>query len=874
MWAKIGYFILRQRIPLAAVMILLTAWMAFESRQVRMSYRFGGVLPEDDSTFVDYKKFTDQFSEDGTVLAIGYRDSNIWELQNFNRWRALARDLSALTVDKDGTPAGIVDSIFSSAKCYNLALDTTDSKFRFSQIFEHDPTSQEELDSLRQVLMNLPFYEGLLYQKGTDAGLMMVFVNAELFNSEHRGNAVERMMELTDRFTTDTGIKTYVSGMPYIRTVMSVKVKAELKFFTMLSAIICMVLLFFFFRSFKVTFVVMSVVVVSVVVAIGTIALFDYPITMLMGLIPPLMIVTTVPNCIYLVTKYHQEFQRYGNKTRALARVVQKAGSAAFMINATTAVGFATFIFTSSDLLKHFGVIASLNCMMAFFLSLLIFPIVYSFLPAPTERHLGHLNSKWLEQGLDALVRLVIYKRRWIYGVTIVVTAAGIYGISRIETTGNIVDDIPDSDRVITDLRWFEENFHGVMPFEILVESQRKGHFGKTQLPKSAKNIDTLQRLLNHYVITLDGKTIHPFAKSLSIVDAVKFANQGFNYGDPEYYDLPSMRDQWGSIASSVELNESKSSSFKKNFMDSTARMTRITTQIADIGTKDMDKLMADIKPKIDSALSAEARSKHATMIEEADALLANLPDTVTAADRDRIKHESDSMKLEADSALIKAKYNVTLTGTSVVFLEGTNYLVSDLFVSLLFGVLIISLMMAAMFWSARMVFISFIPNVIPQIITAGIMGFVGIPLKPSTILVFSIALGITVDNTIHYLAKYRQELKFHNWKIKESALLAIRETGASMVYTSLVLLFGFGCFAASEFEGTRALGVLTAVTLLVAMITNLLVLPALLLSFQKRITTKSFREPFFQLLDEEDDSHYSDWSVQKINLEHNHESF
>jgi predicted RND superfamily exporter protein len=547
----------------------------------------------------------------------------------------------------------------------------------------------------------------------------------------------------------------------------------------------------------------------------GSIALFDYPITMLMGLIPPLMIVTTVPNCIYLVTKYHQEYQRYGNKTRALARVVQKAGAAAFMINATTAVGFATFIFTSSDLLKHFGVIASLNCLLAFFLSLLIFPIVYSYLPPPTERHLGHLNSPWLESILDALVRSVIFYRKWIYAITLVLSAVCIYGISRMHTTGNIVDDIPDSDRVITDLKWFEANFNGVMPFEILIDCGKKGQITKE---KNLQKIEELQMLLADYTLALKDTAIHPFSRSLSIVDASKYLRQAFYMGDSAYYSLIP-REEQAFIGEFIGDDNRADKGVEKTFLDSTKRLTRVTTQVADIGTKEMDRLMADIKPKIDSIFDP-------------------------------------------------AKYKVTLTGTSVVFLEGTNYLVGDLFSSLLFGVIIISIMMAIMFWSARMVFISFIPNIIPQIMTAGIMGFAGIPLKPSTILVFSIALGITVDNTIHYLAKYRQELKYHNWKIKESALLAIRETGASMVYTSLVLLFGFGCFAASEFEGTRALGVLTAVTLLVAMITNLVILPALLLSFQKRITTKSFQEPFFQTLDEEDDLHYDDWSVRKIELE------
>lgn len=812
MWASISSFILRQRILLGTLMLGFTLFMGWKSREAKMSYKFGGVLPKDDSTFVEYQKFLNQFGEDGSILAIGYNDPHIWQLDNFRQWQSLIDDLKRVQVDVEGVPSDMVDSIFSMGNCYDLEKDTSLQTFKFKQIFPREIKSQEELDSLKSRLYALPFYRDLLYKTESDAGLMMVFVNAGLFNSEYRGDGVQQMLALTDSFTARTGIKTYVTGMPYIRTVMSMKVKNELRFFTMLAGIICTVLLLLFFRSFKVTLVVMSVVTVAVLIAMGSIALFNYPITALMGLIPPLMIVTTVPNCIYLVTKYHQEYQRYQNKTRALARVVQKAGAAAFMINATTAVGFATFIFTSSDLLKHFGVIASLNCMLAFFLSLIIFPVVYSFLPPPAERHLGHLNSPWLEKGLDQLVRLALYHRAKIYVATGLLTALGLFGISQMHTTGNIVDDIPDSDRVIQDLRWFENKFNGVMPFEIMVDCKKKGQITKD---KNLAKIEELQDTLRNFQLQLKDTLLHPFSKSLSVVDAGKYIKQAYYEGDSAFYSLMS-RDEQPFIAEYLKGNKAAGEKVQKAFLDSTKQMTRITTQVADIGTRDMDQLMRQIKPKIDSIFHPE-------------------------------------------------KYDVTLTGTSIVFLEGTNYLVGDLFSSLLFGVIIISIMMAFMFWSARMVFISFIPNIIPQLITAGIMGFAGIPLKPSTILVFSIALGITVDNTIHYLAKYRQELKFRNWQIRESALLAIRETGASMVYTSLVLLFGFGCFAASEFEGTRALGVLTAVTLLVAMLTNLLVLPALLLTLQKQITTKSFAEPFFHMLDEEDDLQYTDWEIRKL---------
>jgi predicted RND superfamily exporter protein len=810
MWGKIGAFILRYRLPIAAVMILFTAFMAYEAQFVRMSYKFGGILPKDDSTYIEYENFVKQFSEDGNVLVLGYRDEAIWKLENFTKWKQLGQDLKKVQVDANGVLKNSVDSVFSTAHCYTLVKDTLAEKFRFQQLASRMPQTQTEVDSIRKELYNLPFYQGLLFNDSTHAGLMMVFVNAELFNSENRGNAIDQILALSAKFEEETGIHTYISGLPFIRTEMMTKIKAELKFFTILSALISMLLLYIFFRSMKVMAVVMSVVVVAVVVAMGSIAMFDYPITALMGLMPPLMIVTSVPNCIYLVTKYHQEYKRYGNKTRALTRVVQKAGAAAFMINATTAVGFATFIFTSSDILKHFGVIATINSMAVFFLSLLIFPIVYSFLPPPTEKHLGHLNSPWLEKMLDFLVRLVTYHRKKVYLTTIVLVGLGIYGISWIHTTGNIVDDLPDDDRVITDLKWFESNFNGVMPFEIMIDGKKKGQITKD---KNLARIEELQTLLHDYTLTIGDTAIHPFSKTLSIADAGKFIKQAFYGGDPDYYTLITRNEQ-SFIGPYLQQDEYKSRGLEKSFLDSTKTMTRVTAQVADIGTKEMDRLMNDIKPQIDSIFPPE-------------------------------------------------KYDVTLTGTSIIFLEGTNYLLGDLFSSLLFGIGIISLLMALMFWSARMVVISFVPNIIPQIMTAGIMGLANIPLKPSTILVFSIALGITVDNTIHYLAKYRQELKVHNWKIKESALLAIRETGASMVYTSLVLLFGFGCFAASEFEGTRALGVLTAVTLLVAMFTNLIVLPALLMSFQRSITTKAFQEPFFQIMDEEDDLFYEDWTIQ-----------
>lgn len=810
MWGFLATFILRQRIPILVVLALTTAFMIFQARNVKMTYKFGGLLPDTDSTQIAYDKFVRDFGEDGNVLVIGLKDPRLYELENFRAWYRLGQDLKTVSVNKDTLIDGkelslqksAVDSIFSVAFCYNLHKITEDKRFEFRKVVGSIPTSQYEVDSLKEVIYSLPFYEGLLFNGDSDASLMMVFVNPGLFNSEDRGNSVEQIVDMMDKFSEQTGIKTYVSGLPFIRTEMTTKIKGELQLFIILAALVTALLLFLFFKNIGVVIASMTVVGIGVTWSLGTIGMFGYPVTSLMGLIPPLIIVIGVPNCVYLLNKYHSEFKKHGNKAKALTRVIQKIGNATFMTNATTAMGFATFMFTHSDLLKNFGVVASINIIAVFVISLVVIPTVYSFLPEPKRKHVRHLDRKWVYMVVNSLVNVVTYHRRAVYVVTVVVVLLGFYGISLMQTTGNIVDDLPQEDRVIQDLRFFENNFNGVMPFEVVLDAGKKGLITK---PAMLAKIGDFQELLATYP---------QFSRSLSIVDASKFAKQAFYNGSAEKYEMI-RRDEQSFIGPYFQ-GDYETKGVERTFMDSTKQLTRITTQVADIGTLEMEALMNDLQPKIDSIFDP-------------------------------------------------AKYKLTITGTSIVFLKGTNYLVRNLFISLALAICVIGLLMSLLFRSARMVLISLVPNMIPLIFTAAVMGYAGIAIKPSTILVFSVAFGISVDDTIHFLAKYRQELTVLQWNIRDSVLLAVRETGVSMMYTSIILFFGFGIFAASEFDGTRALGILVSMTLLVAMFSNLVLLPSLLLSFEKAITTKAFREPLLEIIDEEDEIDIDELKVRRI---------
>lgn len=783
MWEKLCSLILRNRRGILITLGLITLFMGYQGSKVEMSYEFSKLLPSDDSAIIEYQRFKEIFGDDGNVLAIGTDEKDLFTLEKFNAWYNLGNELKKIE--------GVHD-VISIAHLYNLTKNDSVKKFDFVPVVQTTPKTQAELDSLKNVIFSLPFYKSKIYNDTSRATLMAITLDSKLINTKERGKFIELIRHTIEQNVEGKNISIHYSGLPFIRNNNTTKVKAELQLFIFLAIIVTAFILYLFFRSFKVTGFSMLVVFVGVIWSLGTVELFGYQITILLGLIPSLIIVIGIPNCIFLVNKYHNEYKKHGNQARALSRVIGKIGGAALMTNATTAVGFAAFIFTNSRLLQEFGVIASINIIFVFLLSILLIPIVFSYMAPPKKKHIKHLENKWVQKYILYLEKIVNEKRKWVYIVSIIITIAAVYGMTLIKTTGNLVDDLPKNDPVYTDLLFFERNFTGVMPFEVIIDCKKEG--AATQLA-TLKKIDRLHDVIASYP---------EFSRPVSIAEGVKFAKQAYYGGSPAKYALPNDLEK-SFLAPYFKGKGGESEYVLSNFLDSSKRYTRVSAQMADIGTKEMARIKEDIRPRIDSIFNPE-------------------------------------------------KFNVTLTGNSIVFLKGTTFLVDNLLSSLVLAVIVISVLMSFLFSSLRMVLVSLLPNLVPLLVTAGIMGYFGIAIKPSTILVFSIAFGISVDDTIHYLAKYRQELKIRKWDIKGSALISLKESGVSMMYTSIILFFGFGIFAISKFGGTVALGVLVSVTLLVAMLSNLVLLPSLLLTLEKRLTTKAFKEPFVQIIDEEED--------------------
>lgn len=874
MWKNIADIILRNRFSILGVITLITVFFAYHAfTGLKLENKYGIVLPKNSPTTENYKKFKALFGEDGGALIIGIQTDSLYTEENFLKWKELGDSI----LQFDG-----VESVISEATLFTIHNDTTAEKFVINRIFSDVTFKEKSIDSIRREIKQNPLYKGLLYSEKGNVSLMMVAVDETFLSDKNKFHVVLDVEELTKKHEKYFG-KIHYAGLPHLRVLISKRILGEMIFFIGLSLVVTSCLLFLFFRSFRVVFICLIVVSIAVVWSLGSVAFLNFRLSSLMALLPPLMIVIGVPNCIFLMTKFHQEMKEHGNKVKAISLVIQKIGTATFLTNFTTAIGFLTFAFTNSQHLIQFGIVASINILMVFVLSLCILPILTSFFNPPKQRHLKHLDRKFAVGMLDFIVEIAQKRRKLIYLVSIIIVLVSLYGLTKIKITGNITSDLPKDDSIYKDVKFMEKHFGGAIPFEMMISYKESGRLmTKSTLSKVAE----IQTLLEDDSL---------FSRSISPVDFVKLINMSYYGNDTNKYTLIANRDRLRlkKYVDNLAVSNITGGGFSlKELVDTTTCTIRIRSQMKDIGSNgvydkvnslkiQVDEILNPAKKdierfyKISKASSQKKRSNYIDSIFEANSSIASGVGAIYAQKYPKLETQfsnnpdflrrfyskKDFLPI-LRKAINKEYFDVIYTGVSVVASDGTRYLVYNLFTSLIFAIFCIGVLMALLFRSWRMVIISMIPNIIPLIVTGGIMGFFGIPLKPSTLLIFSIAFGISIDDTIHFLSKYRQELKNKHWDIKNCVLLAIRESGLGMFYTSIVLFCGFSVFAFSQFGGTQALGILISITLLVAMVNNLILLPALLLSMDKLITTKSFKEPYFEAYNEDSDI---DWSALPI---------
>lgn len=760
-WKRLADLILKNRPFVLGVVILSSLFMGYQASKVRITFNGGKVLPVTDSAYIRYMQFKKTFGQDANTMVLGFKSPRIFEQDVYNDWYRIADHIKNIKGIK---------SVVSIANVYNIVKDTSQHRYLLQPLTPGLLASDKAADSAKQRLLSLPFYKGVVISDDGQSTLMAISFDGKIINTPARVPILKTISNEGRQFVQKHHIQVHYSGLPLIRTVAGDLIKNEFSLFLGLSLLITSVILVLIFRSFYALLFPVVVVLLGVTWSMGILVLMHYEITILTGIMPPLVVIIGIPNSVFILNKYYHEYGLTGDKMKAMHTTIEKVGITTFIANITTAIGFGVLCFTNSELLTQFGLVASTSIMVTFVLTLILVPVIFSYLPDPKRRQ-SNIKERRLMQGLLKQLDFIVHNhRKAIYLVTAILVIICAYGLTRIKVNSYVVDDLPKTNNTLTDLKFFEANFKGVLPLEVSIDTKRKdGVMNQAVITR----IDKLEKLIS---------SMPEFSRSLSITQGLKFLTQSFYGGNPAYYRLPSGLEQ-GFILSYAG-NSGKSSDVLRTYLDSTRRFARVTFEMIDIGSDKMNTVLTDLQPRIDSIFNPK-------------------------------------------------KYHVELTGSSIIFIKGANYMVKNLYESLAWAILLIAGIMWVLFRGIKMIAISLLPNLIPLVITAGIMGFFGIPLKPSTILIFSIAMGISSDQTIYFITRYRQELKGTKKSVSAIVSDTIRETGISMIYIATILFFGFGIFAASTFGGTQALGILLSVTLLVSMISNLTLLPAFLLSLE-----------------------------------------
>ena len=765
MWDRIANYILKHRVLNLVIVAILLLFLGLKAFDVRMGHNIANTLPETDTTMVVYRQFLEKYGEDGRNIFVGMYDDKLFTLEHYQDYYDICKKIREI-------PG--VSECLSVTRVYCIKKNDSIKKFELSQVVKRRPETQEEVDSVKNEIMSLAMYDGLLFNNEKHSAMMLISLDDEYVSSIKRKDLIISLTEIVDDFGKKHDVEMHISGMPYIREITTHKMVKEIVGFTFLSIFVAGFILFLFFRSWRPLVSVVAIVLISVAYMFGIMVLLNFEVTILTGVLPPLLIIIGVENSIFMLNKYHREFDICHDKMQALKNVIVRIGPANFLTNATTAVSFASFIITRNMLLVPFGILASVCIMLTYILTMVLLPTFFSYQKNPEGKSVNYMNSPRINYIMTKVSSFVLGKKRIIYAILAVMLMLCAVSASKISTSGRVVDDIAQSDKLYKDIMFFEDNVGGVMPFEISIDTR------KQKGVMNAAFIRKVQQLQ-------DSLALYPeFSRPLSIAEVVKFARQGFFNGDHEQYKVPS-NNEFGFIMK--YMPEKKGGELPKivtQYIDNQMQSTRISVQMANVTTPEIDQISKALRPTIEEIFPKE-------------------------------------------------KYDVVMTGSAMVTLQGTNYLIVNLSHSLLLAFIVIALLMVITFHNFKMVVISLIPNLIPLVFTAGVMGFCGIPLKMSTILVFSIALGISVDNTIHYLARYRLQMRYNNNDIKKSVMAAILETGPSMIYSASILICGFLIFAFSSFGGTKIVGFLVPFTLLIALITNILVLPALVLTFNRK---------------------------------------
>ncbi|MBI3510198.1 MAG: MMPL family transporter [Bacteroidetes bacterium] len=723
----------------------ITVLSIYELRKTRFDYEFESFFPVDDPDIDVYHDFRKTFGYDNEFVLLALENKKgIFNEDFLERVQTLTDSLRNC---KD------ITSVQSPSDMEYLSGSTGKEPYIHLGEPEKFKTDSENIYKCEELI-------GSFF--ATNGKAISIYISTTNgISKEHSDVLLAKMNKLIAAGYFDTvhfasklnGQKVYLD-----------RLKREFVVFFCASFFLVVLFLFISFRSFWGIWVPILIVIISIIWTLALMTACGKPLDIMTVLLPTMMFVVGMSDVVHIVTKYLEELREVKGISRfdALIKTIKDVGFATFITLITTGLGFLTLLNSHIVPIRDFGLFTSIGVFISFILAFTIMPVVLNVIRHPNLR-LEQKSSHFWRKNLHRLLAWIFRKRKMIVIGTVLLTLASVFGVTRIELNNYLIEGLTRHDVLRQDFIYFENNFSGVRPFELVVNpSDPKGNlFGSKELHA----IDSLEKWLkkNYYVGFI-----------LSPATIIKEANKSFNQGNPLYFKLPDDSVLAGFVADTAKFLRRKE---VKLFVTRDLKKGRISGKMHDVGSK-------IIRAK-DAQLNAFMQTPEMNCIQ--------------------IKH----------------------TGAAVMLDKNNVYLVTNMLQGLFFSVFVVGLIIGVIHRSWKMGLIAIIPNFLPIVFIGGLMGFLGIDLKSSTSIIFSIAFGIATDDTVHFLGRLKLERSKGRtvfYALKRTYL----STGKAVVVTSLILSAGFMTLIFSAFESTFFFGTLVSITLLIAVLTDLLLFPLL----------------------------------------------
>lgn len=790
-FANFGGQLIQYRWVALLLLLVASALLLTNLSKITIDTSNEGFLRADDPILLDYNRFREQFGREEVVL-IALRPASLFDPQFLATLKQFHAALEQQVPHLDEVTS-LVNVRYTVGKEDELLVE---------DLLEAFPDNEAGYKALEQAARNHPFYKDLLISG--DGTMTSVVIETQAFSpqddelsleagfeeevasgeeeartfltDEENSEVVAAVMKLVEQYQSEQ-FPMEVAGSPIVMERLKGAMQRDMRKFTVTMVGIIFFFLFVLFRRGSGVFFPLLVVILSLLATIAMMGWSGVPLKLPTQILPSFILAVGIGDSVHILSIFYRRYDHTGDKNEAIQFALGHSGLAVVLTSLTTAAGLFSFSTAELGAVAELGTFGSIGVLFAMVYSLLLLPLLLAIFPVKVRRNPvdepadeeGSTRTTWLDRFLDRAVYFATDHAHTVVLTALFLFVAAIAGITQIQFKHDVMKWLPEHQPVRIATEHLDRDLNGTISVEILVDSgKEEGLYDPTLIANLAKLQDSLLELGEGDEAIVAGKRI-------SVVDVLRETNQALNENRPEFYKVPDNRQL---VAQELLLFENSGSDDLENMVDSELRTARLTLRLPWREAGEYDRVVDDVQQRVDAAFGEQAEGK--------------------------------------------------VTGLMMIFARTLNAMMSSMAQSYTIAAIVISLMMMLLVGHVRLGLIAMIPNLLPIILVMGVMGLTGMPLDAFTMLIGSIALGLAVDDTVHFMHNFQRYYR-QSGDTVEAIIHTLHTAGRAMVVTTIVLTLGFLIFTQSEMNNLHNFGALTGMAIVLALLADILLAPALM---------------------------------------------